>query len=382
MKKVLLVARALIPSVTLCGHTQLTLLAEQGKLEYRWRSPLEVKKADLLWADVLVFVRADDDVSLHMARIARAAGKYTIYVLDDDLLNIPAGLASSEHYSREETKELIRQNMAACRGFLSPSRHLLEKYGGEFELAARIEEPTTVCPEIEKAASGPVRIGFAGSVDRAGDINALLSGALRRILREYGERVRVEFFGARPMLVDDLGLRHVPYQDSYDAYVRTMRTLNWDIGLAPMPESEFHRGKHYNKFIEYASYGIAGIYSDVYPYRWAVRDGKNGLLCSNTEDAWYEAIRRLIEDPALRREISAECLREAKEAYSPEATTAVWDKLLGEIETHPTETREIRRYDKESRIRKIRWIWRKLRAWGWKAPLKIFQKLVKRLNRA
>ena len=139
MKNVLLIARDTIPSVILCGHAQLSRLAERGVIGYRMVSPLRCAAADLEWADVLVFVRADDDVSLALADAAREAGRYTVYVLDDDLLHAPDGLESSAHYARAETKELIRSIMARCECFLSPSPALLEKYGGSFAHSARID---------------------------------------------------------------------------------------------------------------------------------------------------------------------------------------------------------------------------------------------------
>ena len=82
------------------------------------------------------------------------------------------------------------------------------------------------------------------------------------------------------------------------------------------PGTEFHRCKHYNKYIEYAAWGIPGIYSAAEPYTQAVRDGENGLLCPNTEEGWYAAMARLIEDAALRRRLGETARREAETVYS------------------------------------------------------------------
>ena len=45
------------------------------------------------------------------------------------------------------------------------------------------------------------------------------------------------------------------YLEDYEDYRSAMGTLGWDIALAPLPDTPFHRCKHYNKYIEYASYG-------------------------------------------------------------------------------------------------------------------------------
>ena len=121
--------------------------------------------------------------------------------------------------------------------------------------------------------------------------------------------------GAHPEFVDKLGLKHLPYQDGYDAYTAYMAKCNWDIGLAPMPLSEFHRCKYFNKYIEYASFGIAGIYTNCEPYIYGIRDHENGLLVNNTTEEWVNAISELIENEKLRKQISKTCLREANEIY-------------------------------------------------------------------
>ena len=76
-----------------------------------------------------------------------------------------------------------------------------------------------------------------------------------------------------------------------------MNALLLDIGLAPMPDTEFHACKHYNKFIEYAASNTVGIFSDVKPYdRLKERLGWK-LICDNTSDSWYRAIKQLLDHP-------------------------------------------------------------------------------------
>ena len=375
MKHVLLISRALIPSVSLCGHSQLSLLAEQGKIEYQWARSREVKSARLAWAEVVIFVRADRETDVLAAEAARRAGKYLVYVLDDDLLHVPECISSAEFYHRSETRESIRRVMSLCDCLLSPSDRLLEKYGGDFPRCGRIEEPAQKVQPSEKKQHRAVRIGFAGSIDRAGDIDALLTGALRRILKENPGTVTAEFFGARPALVDEFVLRHIPYCDNYEDYLRTMDSLDWDIGLAPLPETEFHACKHYNKYIEYAAHGIAGVYSDGSVYPRAVRHGENGLLTANTEEGWYETILRLVRDGALRRTIAAEAKREAESLYSLETVAEQWERHLEDFNARAGEPEKLRRFDRDRRRALLRRRWQRMKHYGWKTPFVLLKKL-------
>ena len=83
-----------------------------------------------------------------------------------------------------------------------------------------------------------------------------------------------------------------------------------------MPLSEFHRCKYFNKYVEYASFGIAGIYTNCEPYIYGIKDRVNGLLVNNITEEWVSAISELIENEQLRKMISENCIKEANEIYA------------------------------------------------------------------
>ena len=268
---------------------------------------MKVKSSDLNWADVVLLGRLDSWYEYHLTRLLRKAGKYLIYIIDDDLLNIPSYLSSAAYYGQPVIQRNIRAMMEMSDAILSPSPLLLEKYAGTQRKAIPIEEPSIhpVCYRPHNL-DGPVKIGFAGSIDRKDDIELLLKDALLRIKQEFGEGVAFEFFGAIPSFAKGLGARAIPYCDSYDTYRETLNRLEWDIGLAPMPDTPFHACKHYNKFVEYAAAGIAGIYSRLQPYVRAEERFAGALYCENTPEAWYTAIRQLVTDRALREKLRQE----------------------------------------------------------------------------
>ncbi len=378
-KRVICLSQLKVPSVHLCGDKQLSYLAEQGKIDYRFVHTLRCTRADLEWADILVFIRSDDVVALRIAKSARTVGKYCIYVLDDDLLHAPDGLVTSDHYQNQKTTENISAIMNECQCFLSPSRVLLEKYGRAFARCERIEEPALAGSSPRKHAETPVRIGFAGTVDRARDIDNMLTTALTRVMDQYGKHVEIIFFGALPELAKDGRVRHIPYQDSYDAYRQMMENLQLDIGLAPMPETAFHSCKHYNKYIEYASFGIAGLYSDVIPYRFAIRNEENGLLVSNDPESWYAALCRLIEDSQLREAIRQNAYRDAKDNYSVKKTAEIWEQILKDAPS--TASSELPKYlDLLLSSAKMQYGFQKINEWGWKTPGKLVRKLKGLMN--
>lgn len=309
--RILLIYRRMIPSIRLCGHCQLEDLAAKGKIEYRPRQGMRVSRADLDWAETVLLGRLDSWYERELVKRLRAAGKRLVYILDDDLLHVPPEVSSASYYNQKQIRECVGDIIGMSDAVLSPSPLLLEKYAVNGRKAIRIEEPALrPAAWAPHAPEEPVKIGFAGSVDRMGDIERILREVLPRIRREYGDRVRFEFFGAVPSFAAELKAECIPYTDSYEGYRETLNGRHWDIGLAPMPESPFHACKHYNKFVEYAAAGIAGIYSDVAPYDRLRAFPGCAVLCGNEPEEWTAAIRRLLEDGGLREDMrkkAAEC---------------------------------------------------------------------------
>jgi glycosyltransferase involved in cell wall biosynthesis len=140
---------------------------------------------------------------------------------------------------------------------------------------------------------------------------------VRLICQEYGGLVDFTFIGVDPGLKDYANVHYIPFIKPYEAYRKFVEDNRFAIGLAPGREDSFYACKYYNKFIEYASIGAAGIYTCAEPYTQVVIDGVNGLFCKNTADCWYNAIKRLMEDGKLRNycAISAQML--LREKFNP-----------------------------------------------------------------
>ena len=328
-RHILLIYRRMIPSIRLCGHAPMEALAAQGSIEYRAVKGMRLKADDLRWADLILLGRTDSWYELQAARKLRAAGKTLIYLMDDDLLNIPDEVTSASYYNQPCIQRYIREMIGLSDWILSPSPRLLEKYAADGRKGILTEEPALrPVPYRVHAEGQPVKIGFAGSADRMGDLEGILREALLQIRKEYGSRVAFEFFGPAPAFAEALDARCIPYTESYDEYRETLNGLAWDIGLAPMPETSFHACKHYNKFTEYAAAGIAGIYSKVPPYDRLTAFPGCAVLSENRAEAWTAAIRSLLENreerEAIRRKASA-C------AAGPLSLSEISEKLLEKL---------------------------------------------------
>jgi glycosyltransferase involved in cell wall biosynthesis len=77
-------------------------------------------------------------------------------------------------------------------------------------------------------------------------------------------------------------------------------TQSFDIGVMPLPDSEWTRGKCSFKLIQYMSCGIPAVASPVGMNREVIREGVNGFV-AGSEDEWVEKLGKLLENEGLRR---------------------------------------------------------------------------------
>lgn len=318
--RILLIYRKMIPSIRLCGHCQMEYLAGQGVVEYRALQEMKLKSSDLNWADIVLLGRLDSWYERRLVELLHESGRYLVYIIDDDLLNIPPEINSAAYYNKSYIQDNICAMIALSDAIISPSPKLLKKYASG-KRAIQIEEPAlNPVPYKPHDPNAPVKIGFAGSIDRTGDIEHILKAALIQIRQTYGDKVQFEFFGALPSFAKELKAKCIPYCDSYDEYRQTLNALEWDIGLAPMPDTSFHACKHYNKFVEYAAAGVVGVFSDVEPYKYVKELIGNPYMCKNTVEDWLWVLRRTIELSRSREEKRKSLLTIVCEKYSVERT--------------------------------------------------------------
>lgn len=335
MVNVLLLYDVFIPSVRLCAYEQLKYLHSKQMINFASRNAKEVTPNELNDSDVIFLVRSSTYLESMLARKLKDANKYLVYVLDDDLLEIYEGSNTSRYFNSSIIKERILTIMGYCDALLSPSKRLLNKYGNKFNKSIYIDEPAfQCCSEKGFIQDDVIRIGFAGSIDRTSDIDELLYDAILFIQKKYKDKVQFEFMGAKPKIVDTLNLKHYPYEDDYDKYKEVMSNLHWHIGLAPMPNTDFHKSKYFNKYIEYGSYNIVGIYTNMEPYNNVIKDNYNGILCSNTTDDWIEKISWCIENISEVEKISKNVYADIKTHYSIETISKELLNQLRELLSH------------------------------------------------
>ncbi|BBO18861.1 phosphatidyl-myo-inositol mannosyltransferase [Candidatus Brocadia pituitae] len=91
-----------------------------------------------------------------------------------------------------------------------------------------------------------------------------------------------------------------------------------DIGLAPLPNHEWTKGKCATKLLQYLAAGIPVVCSPVGVHNEIIREGVNGFFAASPQD-WIEKIGLLAKDKALRERIGREGKKTVESSYSLQA---------------------------------------------------------------
>jgi len=100
-----------------------------------------------------------------------------------------------------------------------------------------------------------------------------------------------------------------------------------DIGIMPLPDDAWARGKCACKGLQYMALGIPTVLSALGMNTEVVKHGENGLLAT-TEDEWYEALCALIESPELRSRLGRAGRATVEQRYSRQAWSSTFVRLV------------------------------------------------------
>ena len=140
--------------------------------------------------------------------------------------------------------------------------------------------------------------------------------------------IRCVAIGARPDQLEG-----TPFEAREWREVNEVEQLQgFDIGIMPLPDARWERGKCGYKLIQYMACGLPVVASPVGVNTDIVEAGKNGFLASSAGQ-WTEAIRALAADPSLRRCMGDEGRRRVEQTYCLQAQANRLVDMLNSVAT-------------------------------------------------
>jgi glycosyltransferase involved in cell wall biosynthesis len=207
---------------------------------------------------------------------------------------------------------------------------ILADYAGSFNRNVSIVPTVVDCRRYlfrTPVSFPPITIGWMGSRTTAPYLS-IVEPALRRLAESKPGKVQFRFLGCpdyRPQLPKSCSLPFDLHRELDDLH-------SLDIGLMPLPDTEWTRGKCAYKAIQYMASGVPVIASPVGITTDLIQHGINGLLADSGE-AWFQELSRLVHDVELRRRLALRGRRTVEQFYSLEKWgprfVEIFDKLSG-----------------------------------------------------
>lgn len=173
--------------------------------------------------------------------------------------------------------------------------------------------PTTIDTDKYKSLNyepkaGPIVIGWTGSHSTVQHLDTVRE-TLRKLAGQTAFRLRV--IGTANYQIDGVDVEAMPWRA--DTEVEDLSTI--DIGIMPLPDDKWSKGKCGLKALQFMAQGIPTVCSPVGVNTDIIQDDKNGLLAT-AEAEWIEKLIRLLKSPQLRERLGRAGRSTVEQKYS------------------------------------------------------------------
>lgn len=246
--------------------------------------------------------------------LAKLLRKKIIYDFDDaiwltDRVNESAFFKAIK--CRGKVKQICRWSYKVSCG-----NRYLANYAVQFNDQVMINPTTIDCENMhnpalfkKKKKTGDIVIGWTGSHSTLKYL-LLLEPVLQQLENQFDQ---VSFL----VIADEapsLQLQRLTSMQ-WNPQTEIEDLLKIDIGIMPLPDDEWAKGKCGFKALQYMALEIPAVVSSVGVNTTIISDGMEGFLC-RTHEEWSSAMEKLINSPQLRMELGKRGRKKVMEHYS------------------------------------------------------------------
>lgn len=287
----------------------------------RLRVLCSLRRYDLLWIEKELFPY----LPAWAEKAVKALG--VPYVVDYDDAIFHRYDLSNRAFVRHLLGRKIDAVMQGASTVLAGSPYLAER--ARTAGAQRVELLPTVVdlnryPRPDGLAGRPedsiLTIGWIGSPMTVKYLDGI-AGALRNLQKRH--RVRVLLIGAGDSALDGVAAEVRPWSEQTE--IGDLQEI--DIGVMPLLDTPWERGKCGYKLIQYMACGTPVVASPIGVNTDIVTPGLNGYLAT-TEAEWVKALEALLLDRGRRHEMGRAGRQLVEERYSVQAVVPRLSQLL------------------------------------------------------
>jgi len=180
-----------------------------------------------------------------------------------------------------------------------------------------------VIPKLDRS---PFTIGWIGSPATSKYIH-LIKPALSDVCKNGNAKVLL--VGAGSIMLNDVSVEVKPWAE--ESEVEDMQTF--DVGVMPLPDEPWERGKCGYKLIQYMACGKPVVASPVGVNQEIVDHGINGFLARDVAE-WVAALKQLRDNASLKQEMGYAGRRKVEEQYCIQVTAPRLVDIMRSVAKH------------------------------------------------
>lgn len=269
-------------------------------------APLGRKVAAGLSSSRRLLQRHDDGYDLRMVYRVRALvpvpgfeplGGVDVYDFDDALFLGSISRANERYRWLKRESERWLKYMRNSRLVIAGNSFLADRarqYARRVEIVPSCIDPDAYLQRVHEETDC-LTVGWIGSRSTSAYLEEVLP-ALARINRDR-VRMRLVLVGA-DLAIEEPWIEQRPWSLATEA----ADLAGWDVGIMPLPDDDWARGKCGYKLLQYYAAGVPVVSSPVGVNRTMIEDGRG--LAATTVDEWVGALESLAGDVGMRRDLS------------------------------------------------------------------------------
>lgn len=287
----------------------------------RFRDVLRAGRYDIIFIHREAFITG----SVMFEKMFRNSGAKIVFDFDDAIWHFDVSEANRRLgwlKRPSKTKDIISMADAVFAG-----NAYLADYASNYNDNVTII-PTTIDTDYHRQQPDrnwypeQVCIGWTGSLTTVKHFR-MIEPVLLSIRTAYGNKIRFKLIGDPSYFNESLGLKGTAWK--LDTEIRDLSDI--DIGIMPLPDDEWAKGKCGFKGLQYMAMEIPAVLSPVGVNSSMIANAKSGFLAESQEE-WRAVLSYLIDNPEIRREVGKEARQVVWDRYSVHSQWPIFRKLL------------------------------------------------------
>ena len=180
----------------------------------------------------------------------------------------------------------------------------------------------------QRGGNNPLVVGWIGSPSTSCYLSVIAP-----IMELLSNECNVRFVTVGPT---EESVRNLPVEvRSWSEETEAQSIQGFDIGIMPLPDDPWERGKCGYKLIQYMACGLPVVASPVGINNQIIQHGTNGFLARNLHE-WEEALRCLLNNQNLRLQMGTKGREMVEAWYTLQVQAPRLEKLMREVKLNPT----------------------------------------------